>query len=158
MSEACRFEPQVLRAAQEDRWTDVLRTHVSWCDDCVAAMSVAPWMGQFARMSDREHILPDPAIIWLKAKLLQNTKEVNRVTRPITVMQMAAYAIVAAGWAVVLLWKWDAIEAWLHTFTPSGMVARVAGAQSLSMSFFAIVLVLASMTVTLAMHTILAEE
>jgi hypothetical protein len=158
MSEACRFEPQVLRAAQEDRWTDALRTHVSWCDDCVAAMSVAPWMGQFARISDREHILPDPSIIWLKAKLLQTTKDVSRVTRPLTVMQMIAYAIVAAGWAAVLLWKWTAIETWMHSFTPAGMVVNVARAQSLSMSFFAVVLVLASMTVMLAMHTILAEE
>ncbi len=158
MSEACRFEPQVLRAAQEDRWTDALRTHVSWCDDCVAAMSVAPWMGQFARMSDREHILPDPSIIWLKAKLLQSATEANRATRPLSVMQMVSYAIVAAGWAVVLLWKWESIEAWLYSFTPGGMVESVSGAQSLSMSFFGIVFALASMTVMLAMHTILAEE
>ena len=80
------------------------------------------------------------------------------VTRPLTVMQMISYAIVAAGWAIVLLWKWDAIEVWMNSFTPAGMVENVARAQSLSISFFAVVLLLASTTVMLAMHTILAEE
>ena len=158
MSEACRFEPQILHAAQEDRWTEALRAHLGECDHCVAAMSVAPLMGRFARMGDREHMLPDPSIVWLKAKLLQSTTEVNRASRPLNLMQMVAYTIVAAGWTTVLLWKWEAIERWLNSFTPSGMVASAARAETLSLSFFAVVFVLASMTVMLAMHTILAEE
>jgi hypothetical protein len=158
MSDACRFEPQMLRAAQEDRWTDALRAHLGECDDCVAAISVAPWMTQFSRISDREHILPDPSVIWLKAKLLQNTADVSRVTRPMDAAQLVAYIVVAGGWAAVLSWKWKAVEAWLRAFTPTGMVESAARAEALSMSFFALVLVLASMTVMLALHTILAEE
>lgn len=158
MSDACRFEPQMLRAAQEDRWTESLRAHLGECDDCVAAISVAPWMAQFSRISVREHILPDPSVIWLKAKLLQNTVDVNRVTRPMDAVQLIAYVVVAGGWAGVLLWKWKAVEAWARTLTPTGMVESAARAESLSMSFFALVLVLASMTVMLALHTILAEE
>lgn len=158
MSEACRFEPQMLRAAQEDRWTESLREHLGDCDDCVAAISVAPWMTQFSRISDREHILPDPSVIWLKAKLLQNTVDVNRVTRPMDAVQLLSYVVVAGGWAGVLLWKWKEVEAWMRTLTPTGMVESVAGVESLSVSFFALVLVLASMTVMLALHTILADE
>jgi hypothetical protein len=158
MSDACRFEPQMLRAAEEDRWTESLRAHLGECDDCVAAISVAPWMTQFSRIGDREHILPDPSVIWLKAKLLQTTADVNRVTRPMDAVQLIAYMVVAGGWTAVLLWKWEQVEAWLRTFTPTGMVESVARAESLSMSFFALVLVLASMTVMLALHTILAEE
>ncbi|HEY0157695.1 MAG TPA: hypothetical protein VGF28_10460 [Thermoanaerobaculia bacterium] len=158
MSEACRFEADVLRAAQEDRWTDSLRAHLSGCDDCVAAVAVAPWMTRFARIGDREHMLPDPSVLWLKAKLLQGTIDANRAARPMDVVQMIAYVVVAGGWATVLLWRWSAIEAWMHRLTPAGMVQSVARAESLSMSFFAILFVLASMTVMLALHTILAEE
>lgn len=158
MSEACRFEPQILRAAEEDRWTEALRAHLGECDDCVAAVSVAPWMTQFSRINDREHILPDPSVIWLKAKLLQNAADVNRVSRPMDAVQLIAYIVVAGGWAATLLWKWNDVEAWLRSFTPAGMVQTVARAESLSMSFFALVAVLASMTVMLALHTILAEE
>ena len=158
MNGSCRFESQVLHAAHEDQWTDALREHLAECEHCVATLSVAPWMTQFARISDREHMLPDPSIIWLKAKLLHGPADVNRVSRPMDAVQMIAYVVVAGGWAGVLLWRWSAVEAWLRGFTPGGLVERVASAESLSMSSFALVFVLASMTLTLALHTILAEE
>ena len=158
MSESCRFEADVLRAAQEDRWTDALRRHIEGCDDCVAAMSVAPWMTRFSRISDREHILPDPQIVWLKAQLLQGSADVARAARPMNFIQMLAYLVVAGGWAAVLTWKWAAVQTWMRGLTPTGMVHNLARGESLSMSFFALVFVLASMTVMLAMHTIMAEE
>ncbi|HYI07688.1 MAG TPA: hypothetical protein VEK57_01345 [Thermoanaerobaculia bacterium] len=157
MSEACRYEAEVLHAAEEDRWTDALRTHLGGCDDCIAAASVAPWMSRFERISDREHMLPDPAIIWLKAKLLQGTVDTDRATRPLDLVQMLAYLVVAAGWAALLTWRWSTVELWVRSLTPSG-VQDVIGAGALSMSFFALVFVLASMTVMLGLHAILAEE
>ena len=158
MSEGCRFEAAVLRAAEDDRWTDELRRHLGECDECVATASVAPWMSRFARISDREHILPDPQIVWLKAQLLQGTADVARVSRPLNVLQLVAYLVVAGGWAALLTWRWDAVQAWMKGLTPTGMVQNMATGQSLSMSFFGLLVVLATMTVMLALHTILAEE
>ncbi|HYC91241.1 MAG TPA: hypothetical protein VEO54_18620 [Thermoanaerobaculia bacterium] len=155
---SCRFESDVLRAAQEDQWSDSVRRHLHECDDCVAAAAVAPWMSRFAKIGDREHPLPDPQIVWLKAKVLQGTVDAARVSRPMTVVQLVSYLVVAGGWAAVLTWKWDAVAAWLRGFTPTGLVQNVVSGESLSMSFFALVFILASMTVMLAMHTILAEE
>lgn len=154
----CRFGPDVLRASQEDRWTDSLREHLGRCDDCMMAASVAPWMSRFARISDREHILPDPQIVWLKAQLLQGSADVARVSRPMNVVQLIAYVVVAGGWAGLVTWKWEAAQAWLTEMTPTGVMANITGGGSLSMSFFALLLVLATMTVTLALHTILVEE
>jgi hypothetical protein len=155
MSEGCRYEPEVLRAAAEDRWTDALRNHLAECEDCVATASVAPWMDRFALMSDREHILPDPAVVWLKAKLLQGTADLGRVSRPLDVAQMVAYLVVAGGWAGLLTWHWPAIQRWMSGFTPAEVVSL---ATSMSISFFALFFVMGSMTVMLALHTILAEE
>ena len=152
---ACRWEADVLRAAREDRWPDNLRRHLAECDDCAMTASVAPWMTSFARIGDREHRLPDPSIVWLKAKLLQGSADAARASRPLTIAQLVSYLVVAGGWAAVLMWKWEAIEKWMHSLTPTGIVSATA---SLSMSFFAIVFVLASMTVMLALHTIMAEE
>jgi hypothetical protein len=154
---ACPHEREVLRASVEDRWTEELRAHLLECDDCVAAVSVAPWINRFSRISDREHILPDPAVVWLKARLLQNNANVARASRPLDLVQFVAYAVVAAGWAALLTWKWDAVRSWMNGFTPAGIVTNAAGG-SLSMSFFAMIFVLASFTVMLALHTILAEE
>lgn len=157
MSESCRFESEVLHAVENDRWTDSLRNHLAGCDECGATAAVAPWMNRFAKISDREHILPDPSVVWLKAKLLQGTIEAKRASRPLDLIQLVAYIAVAGGWAALLTSRWGSIEAWMRSFTPAKIVTT-ASAPSLSMSFFAIVFVLASMTVMLALHTILAEE
>ena len=155
----CPHEANVLRAAKEDRWTDSLRNHLMGCEDCQATASVAPWMDRFSRISDREHILPDPAVVWLKAQLLRGTVDAARISRPMTYAQLFAYLVVGGGWAALLTWKWAAVEAWLDRLTPTGFVAATASrSESLSFSFFAIVFVLASTTVMLALHTILAED
>ena len=158
MNEGCRYEPEVLRAAAEDRWTDALRRHLTECDECIATATVAPWMERFAHISDREHILPDPSVVWLKAKLLQGTADAGRVARPLDVVQMIAYVVVAGGWAGLLMWHWPAVEKWMRGFSPSGVMTAAAQTGSLSLSFLAMVVVLGSMTVMLALHTILAED
>ena len=122
---------------------------------------IGAWMQQFAALDDRKHGFPDPSALWIKAKLLQTQAAMDRATRPITRVQIAAYVIVAAGWAALLTWKWSALSAWLNSFTPSRIILDAAGAQaatSLSMTFFMALFALASVTVMLAFHTILAEE
>ena len=159
MSEAAASKPTSFAPPQDDRWTDSLRRHLTECDDCVATAAVAPWMSRFARISDREHILPDPSVVWLKAKLLQGTVDVGRVSRPLNIVQMLAYLVVAGGWAGsadVEVGRGRSLDAQLHPDRPGR--DRGHAAESLSMSFFALVFVLASMTVMLALHTILAEE
>lgn len=159
MTEGCRYESAIRRASAQDRWTDALREHLMDCDECIATASVAPWIDRFSHISDREHILPDPSVVWLKAKLMQGAVDAGRASRPLDLVQMLAYFVVAGGWAGVLTWRWNAVAAWLRGFTPSGLLAETtARGMSLSMGFFAMVFVLASMTVMLALHTILAEE
>lgn len=155
---SCRYEADVLRAAGDDRWTDTLRNHLTECDDCIAAAAVAPWMTRFARMSDRTHILPDPQVVWLKARLLQGAADVARISRPMNIVQMIAYLAVAAGWIGLLTWKWNVVQGWIQGLTPVGIVENVAATPSMSASFVTLLLGLGSMTVMLAMHTIMAEE
>ena len=157
----CRLEPDVVRSAATGEWTSSLRAHVASCADCAAAAEVGPWMEEFARIDDREHVLPDPAVLWLKAKLLQSNAAMERAALPITRLQIAAYLTVAACWAALLTWKWSAIQAWVNSFTPRHVVLISATAEttaSLSLGLFAAIVALSSATVFLAMHTILAED
>ena len=158
MSEACRYERDVLRAVEENRWTDALRVHVADCEDCAAAMSVAPWIDRFAAVETRERALPDPAVVWLKANVLRGTVAMERVARPMRTFQFVAYILVASGWAGLVTWKWDALQQWLLSFSPAQALVSAAYAPQLSISFFLAVFVLSSMTIVLALHTILAEE
>ena len=119
------------------------------------------WMKQFAAIDDRSPRLPDANSLWVKAMLMQSTAAMERAARPLTQFQIAAYLIVAGGWAALVMWKWTALSAWINSFTPTRIILGAAGAQtaaSLSMTFVMALIALASVTVMLAFHTILAEE
>lgn len=119
------------------------------------------WMQQFARLDDRRGALPDAATLWVKARLLQSAAAMERASRPITRFQIAAYIIVAGGWAGLMTWKWNVLSAWFNSFKPAHIILGATGAEAantLSMTFFMALIVLASVTVMLAFHTILAEE
>ena len=152
--DVCRREADVRKGS----WSDELRAHAESCPDCAAAAAVSPWMASFAAMPDREHPLPDPSVVWLKARLLRATVAAERAARPMTVAQMSAYVGVAACWAALLMWKWTSIEAWMAGLSPTHIVRGDFSPQSLSLSFFALVFMLSSATVVLALHTILAED
>jgi len=160
MTNECPFEPNVIDAVTNDAWTESLRKHVASCDDCAAAAEVAPWMARFSGLDEREHILPDPAVLWLKARLLQTSAAVQRASMPITRLQIAAYLIIAAGWAGLLTWKSNALQAWINRLSPGHVILGVSGAErtSLSLTVLLALILLASATVGVAMHTILAEE
>lgn len=122
---------------------------------------VDAWMKAFAKIEDRRRPLPDARTLWVKAKLLQTTAAMERASRPITRVQIAAYMVVAGGWATVLTWKWSSLTAWFNTFNPSRLLLPGPGASaatSLSLTFFMMLIALASVTAMLAFHTILAEE
>jgi len=162
MIDSCPFEPNVIDAAASGSWSESLRTHVASCADCAAAAEVAPWMVSFAKQDDREHILPDPAVLWLKAKLLQSSAAVERAALPMTRSLIAAYLIIAAGWAALLTWKWSALVAWINVLNPgrivTGAAAGGSGSTTLSMTVLVSLVLLASATVMVAFHAILAEE
>lgn len=156
----CSFESDVRRASRQGRWSDELRDHLSGCEECAATATVSPWLTEFGALPDRQHILPAASIIWLKAQILQNQKSAERVARPLGMLQSAAYLIVAGCWAALLNWRWSALQQWITGLTPSRFVSAAAtgSGASLSLSVVLMVLALASLTVMVAMHTILAEE
>ena len=79
------------------------------------------WMKQLAA-TDHTPRLPDPNSLWVKAKLLQSTAAMERASRPLTRFQIAAYLIVAGGWAALVTWKWSALQAWINSFTPAHII------------------------------------
>ena len=160
MNDHCRYEHDVIRAARESRWTEALQNHVASCEDCQAAASVSAFMGMLSEDDVRVRALPQASAVWLKAQLLRDTLAAERVARPFTVFQWLAYFVVASGWAGLMTWKWDAVRQWMLSFTPAHVIQSASGltAPSIPLAFYAGIVVLASLTMFLALHTILAEE
>jgi len=118
------------------------------------------WMKDFA-VIDQSRRLPDANSIWVKAKLLQSTAAAERASLPVTRVQVVSYLIVAGSWAALVTWKWSTLLAWINSLTPAHIILGAAGAEtarSLSLTFVMALIALASVTVILAFHTILAEE
>jgi hypothetical protein len=160
MNDHCRYELDVTRAAREGRWTEALQSHLASCEDCQAAASVAGFMEMLAEDDVRVRALPSASAVWLKAQLLRDTLAAERISRPFTVFQWLAYFVVASGWAGLMTWKWDVVRQWLLSFTPTRVIQSASGltAPSIPLAFYAGIVVLASLTMFLALHTILAEE
>jgi len=158
MSDACRFERDTIAAAKSNQWTDTLRVHVSSCEDCSATASVASWMDRIGRTDERQHKLPDPSVVWLKSQILRGTAAAERVSRPVTIVQVLAYFVVAAGWAGFLNWKWTIVQGWMRGVSAQHIAVNAASTGGVSLGMLVTLFLLSSITVVVALHTILAEE
>ena len=97
--------------------------------------------------------LPSPTVIWVKAQLMRSRVHIERVNRPLQLMHGLAYMLVAAGWAAVLMTKWDDVQALV--LSPA---SAISGSVSVSAALIAAIVLLGSITLGVAMHTIIAEE
>ena len=73
--------------------------------------------------------------------------------RDVTACLRFLQAAGASGWAAVVTWKWNVVIAYFNSLTPAHIILGAAGAQtaqSLSLTFFAALITLASVTVMLA--------
>lgn len=158
MSDACRFERDTIGAAKSGQWTESLRAHVASCEDCTATASVAAWMDRLGRTDERTQKLPDPSVVWLKSQILRGSAAAERVSRPVTIAQVLAYVFVAAGWAGFLSWKWEFVRRWMNGFSTEHFAVQAASTSGVSLGMLLTLFMLSSITVLVALHTILAEE
>jgi hypothetical protein len=158
MSDTCRFERETIGAAKSGQWTEALREHAASCADCAAAASVAVWMDRIGRTDERQSKLPDPSVVWLKSQILRGSVAAERISRPVTIAQILAYVTVAAGWAGFLTWKWTFVSRWMSGFSAEHIAVRAASGGGVSLGILLTLFLLSSITVVVALHTILAED
>jgi len=96
----CEFEADVLSAVMQSRWPDridaELREHVEHCEICLDVAAVAGAIecareesAGYARVPDA---LPDSGRVWWKAQMRARREAVQAAGRPITAIQIAAFA------------------------------------------------------------------
>ena len=105
----CEFEADVLSAVLQSRWPDRvdadLREHVRTCAICSDVAAVAGAIecareetAAYAAIPDT---LPDSGRVWWKAQMRARREAVEAAGRPITAIQVAAFAcaLVLMGWS-----------------------------------------------------------
>ena len=83
----------------------------------------AVWMSRLVELSSSEGALPDPALIWWKARLLERQAAQARVTRPIAIAQWVSLVVAVVATMVLCAVNWPGIRGMLE---PAGFALWVA--------------------------------
>lgn len=93
----CEFEADVLSAVLQSRWPERadsgLREHVKTCAICSDVAAVADAI-ECAREETVPPALPESGLVWWKAQMRARREALETVARPITAIQVAAFACV----------------------------------------------------------------
>ena len=84
----------------------------------------AVWMGRLVELSRGDGALPDPALIWWKARLLERQAAQARVMRPIAIAQWVSLVVAVIATIVLCAADWPGIKSVLE---PVGFALWVAG-------------------------------
>jgi len=102
-SKPCPHEEAVAGAARSGEWSPELKAHRDGCLTCAElTLVMAALAGDAAELAAMDSPLPDPAPIWLRARLATREHDYQRATRAIVWVQRAAAAVaLAVGFAFV---------------------------------------------------------
>lgn len=70
----------------------------------------AVWMKRLVGLSQCEGALPDPALIWWRARLLERQEAQARVARPIAIAQWLSLVVAVATTIVLCAVNWSGIQ------------------------------------------------
>jgi len=92
----CEFEAEVLAAALQSRWPDrvdaQLREHAAACPICAETALVTGAIDQAREESRASAALPDAGRVWWLAQLRARREAIQAAERPITLIQLIAFA------------------------------------------------------------------
>jgi hypothetical protein len=110
-SRTCEHESEAVTRAQQPGEPDAaLAAHLSSCANCREAFDVARYMTRLAADTDAiaaTRVLPEPAQLWWKARLLQRWNAETRATAPLDWMQRVEVVGGLVAVAVLLLIFWS---------------------------------------------------
>jgi hypothetical protein len=93
----CPHEGAVTAAARSGDWSPELKAHRDGCLTCAELTLVVAVLATDAEeLAAMDAPLPDPAPIWLRARLATRERDYHRATRAIVWVQRAAIAVAVA--------------------------------------------------------------
>ena len=121
IADTCPRGEAVAEAARARRWSDELTAHVARCDSCREASTAIRWMIELGQTMDSGQApLPDPYLIWLKARIRKRSEESWRTLLPILIAGGAS--AIGLGMIVAPLPgnAWRSLRQWLASADIAG--------------------------------------
>ncbi len=111
--DSCPKSEAVVQAVRSNDWSDGLRAHVEHCKSCRETCQVASWMTRMAEsLESVPGELPDPELIWLKAKIKKRSQLPARALLPLKAGGLFGAAGLSLLLATVPESTWSRIQAW----------------------------------------------
>ena len=131
----CPYEDAVAAAARSGEWSPELSVHRNECLSCAEVTLVAA-----ALTADADELavaappLPDPGMIWLRARLAARERKFHRATRWIAIVQKVTLACAAAVALAFVPDLWGLVSSAftnLDVASPATSLPRAAGSPTL---------------------------
>ena len=109
-SKPCGMESQILESSRSGQLSEVAQQHLATCSSCAAALSVDRFLAGDARHTPSLNDLPDPTVVWWKARQQARIRQVERATLPIQFAERLALTLGAIGLVIGLFLLWPMIR------------------------------------------------
>ena len=107
----CDQEEAVATAARTGRLGDDLRAHASACPVCADVLLVTEFLLRQAAAASAEP-LPDPGLIWFKARIQARRRAAEKALQPIAVTEKLAWAGGVVAATALLAWIQPDLLGW----------------------------------------------
>ena len=118
-SKGCPQEASVSKATRTGQWDNALEEHAATCPVCSEVALISDSLRTIALETEDHKSLPDPYLVWLKAKLAERQAASHRVSKRwdlAEALSQCVAAVVLAGW----LWaEWPSIYQRLAEWMPA---------------------------------------
>ena len=93
------------------------------------------WMGRVVELSRSDGSLPDPVLIWWKARLLERRDAQARAVRPAVIAQWLSLAVAVVATTILCATGWDGIRGMLASagLAPWAVAGGVVGFMALAL-------------------------
>ena len=113
----CSQEKEVAAVLREGRWPaacdPALRAHVTACRGCNDLVLVAQALQQLRADTMPGAQVESPGTLWWKAQVRRRNAAVERMSRPIALVEKVALASTAAAGCGLAVWQRSQIAGWL---------------------------------------------
>ncbi len=110
---SCPKSNEVMQAVRSDNWPESLQAHVKTCECCRETSQVASYLTEMAASQESlSGELPDPELIWLKAKISRRSQLPARALLPLKAGGLFGAAGLGLLFAAIPESVWHRIQAW----------------------------------------------
>ena len=109
----CDYEDVVAKAARhggldeslDESLGESLGAHLDSCEHCREIAAATGWMATLAGDARSDPALPDPGLIWLRARIEEIQQADERAQRPLEIAHVATLVVGAVGAVGLLVWE-----------------------------------------------------